>query len=187
MCVGCTEPSWGSSSVVRKGTGEAWEDGKDKEAEDTDGARSLLEGVLGPKDHMGPSGALRGPGPGQRDLTVIRERKRERDLGEHGPLGRRGRRPMLLFHPSKVVQLACGCPTTDSTSQHPSRQAWSCDDILASMPHSNILFLRENCLPFLPYLPLPRLEGGHRQQKMALEGTRVQKEQGCPMPSLHRY
>ena len=27
--------------MVRKGTGEAWEDGEDKEAEDTDGARSL--------------------------------------------------------------------------------------------------------------------------------------------------
>ena len=110
MCVGCTEPSWGSSNVVRKGTGEVWEDGEDKEAEDTDGARSLLQGGLGPKDHTGPSGALRGPGLGHRDLTVIRERKRDRDFGGHGPLGRRGRRPMLLFHPRKAVSAGTWLP-----------------------------------------------------------------------------
>ena len=65
--------------MVRKGTGEAWEDGEDKEAEDTDGARSLLEGVLGAKDHTGPSGALRGPGPrGERSYSDEREQAGKR-------------------------------------------------------------------------------------------------------------
>lgn len=103
MCVGCTEPSWGSSSVVRKGTGEAWEDGEDKEAEDTDGARSLLEGVLGAKDHTGSSGALRGPGPGgERSYSDERASGKE-TLEGRSPWGGGSLRPMLLFHPRKAV------------------------------------------------------------------------------------
>lgn len=96
---------WSGKALGRRG-----EDSEDNEAEDTDGARSLLEGVLGAKDHTVPSGALRGPGQGQRDLTVIRERKRERDLGGHGPLGRRGCRPKLLFHPRKAVSAGTWLP-----------------------------------------------------------------------------
>ena len=82
-------------------------------------------------------------------------------------------------------QLAHGCPTTDSTSQHPLRQAWSRDYIMASMPHFHIISLRK-LPPSLSSLPSSchRLEDGHgsgihrsKGWRKALEGTRAQMEQ----------
>ena len=153
MCVGCTEPSWGSSNVVRKGTGEAREDGEDKEAEDTDGARSLLQGGLGAKDHTGPSGALREPGPrAERSYSDKREEVGKRPWRVWAPGEGGVSDPCSSSIRERRFQLARGCSTTHSTSQHPSCQAWSCDDILASVPRFYILFLRENHFPPVPPL-----------------------------------
>lgn len=91
-------------------------------------------------------------GPGERDLIVMREQAGKRPWRAGAPGEGGVSDPCSSSIRERRFQLAGGCPTTDSMSQHPSCQVWSCDDILASVPRFYILFLRENRLPPVPPL-----------------------------------